>query len=96
MLMLISQKKYFVLHAPRQSGKTSCLLALRDLLNRESNYSALYMNVETAQMPEVILEEESKIIIGELALQMDRTRGDPYLKNQMTQSLDIYGPDAAL
>ena len=31
---LIAQKKYFLLHAPRQTGKTSCLLALADLLNR--------------------------------------------------------------
>lgn len=31
---LIYQRKYFVLHAPRQTGKTSCLLALRDYLNR--------------------------------------------------------------
>jgi hypothetical protein len=27
---LIYQRKYFVLHAPRQTGKTSCMLALRD------------------------------------------------------------------
>ena len=32
-LGLIWDKKYFVLHAPRQTGKTSVLLALRDLLN---------------------------------------------------------------
>lgn len=25
-LQLIAQKKYFLLHAPRQTGKTSCLL----------------------------------------------------------------------
>ena len=31
-LMLIRQKRYFVLHAPRQTGKTSCMLALRDYL----------------------------------------------------------------
>ena len=28
-MALIQQGKYFVLHAPRQTGKTSCLLALR-------------------------------------------------------------------
>ena len=28
---LIRDKRYFVLHAPRQTGKTSALLALRDL-----------------------------------------------------------------
>ena len=32
-LGLIRDEKYFVLHAPRQTGKTSVLLALRDLLN---------------------------------------------------------------
>ena len=32
-LGLVRDKKYFVLHAPRQTGKTSALLALRDLLN---------------------------------------------------------------
>lgn len=31
--MLIYQRKYFVLYAPQQTGKTSCLLALRDYLN---------------------------------------------------------------
>ena len=29
-LDLIRDKRYFVLHAPRQTGKTSALLALRD------------------------------------------------------------------
>ena len=32
-LELIRDKRYFVLHAPRQTGKTSALLALRDLLD---------------------------------------------------------------
>ena len=32
-LRLIDTKRYFVLHALRQTGKTSALLALRDLLN---------------------------------------------------------------
>ncbi|MCI5146754.1 MAG: ATP-binding protein, partial [Candidatus Electrothrix sp. AR3] len=32
LLPLIDQKKYFILHAPRQTGKTSCLLALMKYL----------------------------------------------------------------
>ena len=48
-LMLIRQRKYFVLHAPRQTGKTSCMLALRDLLNSEGDYIAVYANVEAGQ-----------------------------------------------
>jgi len=48
-LGLIDQKKYFLLHAPRQTGKTSCLLALVDHLNGEGRYQAVYANLETAQ-----------------------------------------------
>ena len=48
-LMLIRQAKYFVLHAPRQTGKTSCLLALRDYLNDRDDYIAVYANVEGGQ-----------------------------------------------
>ena len=48
-LMLIRQKKYFVLHAPRQTGKTSCLLALRDYLNERDDYICVYANVEGGQ-----------------------------------------------
>ena len=49
MLDLIRMKRYFVLHAPRQSGKTSCLLALRDYLNGQDDYIAVYANVEGGQ-----------------------------------------------
>jgi hypothetical protein len=48
-LTLIEQKKYFLLHAPRQTGKTSCLLALMEHLNREGRYRAVYANIEPAQ-----------------------------------------------
>ncbi|MDQ5910193.1 MAG: hypothetical protein QG599_2289 [Pseudomonadota bacterium] len=48
-LTLIDQKKYFLLHAPRQTGKTTCLLTLMEFLNREGRYRAVYANLETAQ-----------------------------------------------
>jgi len=48
-LDLIDQKKWFLLHAPRQTGKTTCLLALMEYLNREGRYRALYVNIEAAQ-----------------------------------------------
>lgn len=48
-LGLIAQGKYFVLHAPRQTGKTSCVLALRDYLNKKGDYIAVYANVEGGQ-----------------------------------------------
>ncbi len=48
-LSLIDSKRYFVLHAPRQTGKTTSLRALVDLLNRENRYRAVYANIEAAQ-----------------------------------------------
>jgi len=36
---LIREQRYFVLHVPRQTGKTSCLLALMERLNAEAGYA---------------------------------------------------------
>ena len=65
-LRLISQKKYFVLHAPRQSGKTSCLLALEDYLNASESYKSLYINVESAQAARNNVEKGISAIITEI------------------------------
>ncbi len=50
-LEFIRDERYFVLHAPRQTGKTSALLALRGLLNGGTvgDYRCAYINVESAQ-----------------------------------------------
>ena len=48
-LSLIRQKKYFALHVPRQTGKTSYLKALMKYLNDNGEFRALYINVERAQ-----------------------------------------------
>ena len=48
-LALIDQEKYFLLYAPRQTGKTTCLLALAEYLNRGGRYRAVYANIEPAQ-----------------------------------------------
>lgn len=46
---LIEQKKYFILHAPRQSGKTTAMRVLVEQLNNSGTYTALYINIEPAQ-----------------------------------------------
>ncbi|MCP4695630.1 MAG: hypothetical protein GY862_02105 [Gammaproteobacteria bacterium] len=45
---LIDEQHYFVLHAPRQTGKTTYLYALMRLLNREGRYTALTVNIQPA------------------------------------------------
>ncbi len=46
---LIELKRYFVLHAPRQTGKTTTVVALTESLNREGQYTALLASCEEAQ-----------------------------------------------
>lgn len=46
---LIAQKRYFVLHAPRQTGKTTTLLAMMKALNEQGDYACAYANIEGAQ-----------------------------------------------
>jgi hypothetical protein len=46
---LISSERYFVLHAPRQTGKTSALLAMMKTLNEEGKFACAYANIEGAQ-----------------------------------------------
>ena len=46
---LVEDQRYFVLHAPRQTGKTTCLLALRDYFNSGTDYCAVYANIEGGQ-----------------------------------------------
>jgi hypothetical protein len=66
-LQLIKQKKYFILHAPRQTGKTSCMLALQDYLNASGEYNAIYLNVEGAQAARNDVERGIGAIVNNLS-----------------------------
>src|SRR6056297_2475383 len=65
-MTLIDNWKYFILHAPRQTGKTSSLFALQDYINKQGQYKCLYVNVEPAQAARSKVEEGIKAIIVEL------------------------------
>lgn len=66
-LSLLEQEKYFVLHAPRQTGKTSYLLALMEYLNRQGQYKCLYVNIENAQAARENVKEGMREILNALA-----------------------------
>ena len=82
-LGLVRDKKYFVLHAPRQTGKTSALLALRDLLNggHAGDYRCVYANVEDGQAMRENVAEGMRTVLAELALQASVTLGDESLED---------------
>ena len=46
---LIDRERYFILHAPRQTEKTTEILQFVRELNTQGIYKALYINVEEAQ-----------------------------------------------
>jgi hypothetical protein len=49
-MRIVEQRSYFVLHAARQSGKTTALMALVDEINQKGTMNALYFTVESVQM----------------------------------------------
>ncbi|MCK5808935.1 AAA-like domain-containing protein [bacterium] len=64
---LIEQRKYFILHAPRQTGKTSSLLALQKYLNKEGKYNCIYANFEVAQFARNDADRGVLAIINEVS-----------------------------
>ncbi|MEB3233544.1 MAG: ATP-binding protein, partial [Leptolyngbyaceae bacterium] len=45
---LVAQRGYFVIHAPRQTGKTTAMLALAQQLTASGQYTAIMVSVEVA------------------------------------------------
>ena len=66
---LIDGKKYFVLHAPRQSGKTTLLQVIVERLNGEGRYNAMRFSVQAAQTARDDLAMGNRIIADELILE---------------------------
>lgn len=75
---LLDRQAYFVVHAPRQSGKTTAMMALAARLTAEGRYAALHFSCESArsfsdnegeaarQIWQVILEEAQRQLPDEL------------------------------
>ena len=95
-LRLIRQQKYFVLHAPRQTGKTSALLALRDLLNAEGDYRCVYANVEAGQAAREDIREAMRAVLDELALRAQLTLRDDFVDEIWFDIWTQAGPNSAL
>ena len=95
-LELIGQKKYFVLHAPRQTGKTSCLLALMNYLNERGKYRALYANVESGQSAREDVRVAMQAILSQIGRRARSFLRDPFPLSQVRKVLDEAGPGGAL
>ncbi|NIM10407.1 MAG: AAA family ATPase [Candidatus Aminicenantes bacterium] len=84
-LSLVHSQKYFVLHAPRQTGKTSYLLALMEYLNKEGKYKSLYVNIEAAQAARENVKEGIQTILTVLAQAASIYLKDSFFKDKWKQ-----------
>ena len=93
-LRLVDDKQYFVVYAPRQTGKTTALIALRDLLN-ERGYRCIQANLESAQTaPD--LEQAIRNVLTQLASRAKLTLDDDFPARTWPGVIAESGPAAAL
>ena len=95
-LSLIETKRYFVLHAPRQTGKTTCLLALMKYLNDSGRYRSLYINVEAAQTARDNVEEGMKTILSAFSSRLEMAFGDSPFTGKIALTVAEVGANGAL
>ncbi|MBU0763866.1 MAG: ATP-binding protein [Bacteroidetes bacterium] len=63
---LIEREQYFVIHAPRQTGKTTLLHSLAHKLNKEGRYISSVISVERAGYKSISIEEANYSICNAL------------------------------
>jgi hypothetical protein len=93
---LIEQKKYFAVHAPRQSGKTSYLIALARQINEKGVYKCLYINVESVYSAREDSTEIIRCILSELASRARDYLNDTFPEQYAFKILAEKGPSLAL
>jgi type II secretory pathway predicted ATPase ExeA len=85
---LIADGKYFVVHAPRQTGKTTAFQALCRRLNEGGRYVALYVNVENAQVAGGDLATGMPLILGAI-----RRRAEELLAPELRPAISDPPPE---
>lgn len=86
---LIDQEKYFIMHAPRQSGKTTGISNLIDELNAAGKYEALYVNVEPAQAARSDFKKGLRIILDQIKLALELSSKNHPALQFFTRSLKL-------
>src|SRR6056297_48489 len=95
-MTLIAKKRYFILHAPRQTGKTSSLFALQDYINKQGQYKCLYVNVEPAQTARSDVSRGMKAIVALLHRANRHNFQDHFFDSYLTDGIEKYGGDVVL
>ncbi|MFZ4439742.1 MAG: ATP-binding protein [Syntrophales bacterium] len=93
---LIDSERYFILHAPRQTGKTTCLLTLMKYLNEEGKYKCLYVNVEAGQAERENIDGAVRAILTGLASNARFYLGDLSINQMWPEIFRVSGGSGAL
>ncbi|MFN8494730.1 MAG: AAA-like domain-containing protein [Caldilineaceae bacterium] len=92
----IAERRYFILYAPRQTGKSSCLLALRDYLNQTGQHRCLYANFEVGQSARDDVAAAMPALITQVARRQQLTFQDTFLLDQLPDIQRQNAPHVAL
>jgi len=95
-LSLIEYKKYFLLHAPRQTGKTSCLLALQEYLNTQGKYFAVYTNIEGGQISRDDVGIANRSTVRQLVSRLKKLNVDEEIVNTIDGLCNTNTPECLL
>src|SRR3954468_1841300 len=65
---LVEQLGYFVVHAPRQTGKTTALRALAERLTASGSYAAVHFSCEAGETPGNDFEAAERIVMASIRM----------------------------
>ncbi|MEM7538988.1 MAG: AAA-like domain-containing protein, partial [Chloroflexota bacterium] len=95
-LGLINSRKYFILHAPRQVGKTTFMMTLMDYLNQQGKYQALYVNIENAQTAREDIYKGIQAILSSISREELLNLPDTFVQDNWQSILEQHGENSAL
>ena len=92
----VEDMRCFILHAPRQTAKTSTIKPLADELNASSKYVCLYGNSEPAQTAREDVHEAMRVLLGQIADRAESELADTFVNDAMVDLLAKHGGHGAL
>ncbi|MEM7403009.1 MAG: ATP-binding protein [Myxococcota bacterium] len=95
-LTLIEQKKYFLVHAPRQTGKTTCLQAFARYLNKEGKVRCIYLSVQQGQAARQDVDRGIRVVLTQLATAALGQLQDDFVAQRWKDALAYMGGENAL
>ncbi|MEM7495600.1 MAG: AAA-like domain-containing protein [Myxococcota bacterium] len=79
----IDRERYFLVHAPRQTGKTTCLQALAKYVNRQGRLHCVYVSAEQGQAARQDVDKGVWSLLREIALSASLQLQDDFVRRNL-------------